>query len=62
MNEQEVMILWFRHERAFISEAYADVGEGPHAFRKASVFVLHQVNGLFTHEEYWDPPIREILD
>jgi hypothetical protein len=34
-----------------------DIGEGPHALRKASVFVLHHVNGLFTHAEYWDPPV-----
>ncbi len=33
-----------------------DIGEGPHALRKASAFVLHHVNGLFTHAEYWDPP------
>jgi hypothetical protein len=33
-----------------------DIGEGPHALRKGSVFVLHHVNGLFTHAEYWDPP------
>jgi hypothetical protein len=24
--------------------------------RKASTFVLHHVNGLFTHAEYWEPP------
>jgi hypothetical protein len=33
-----------------------DIGEGPHALRKASAFVLHHANGLFTHAEYWDPP------
>ena len=34
-----------------------DIGKSPHALRKASVFVLHHVNGLFTHAEYWDPPV-----
>ena len=34
-----------------------DLDEGPHALREASVFVLHHVNGLFSHAEYWDPPL-----
>ena len=33
-----------------------EMGSAPHALRKASVFVLHHMNGLFTHAEYWDPP------
>jgi 8-oxo-dGTP diphosphatase len=33
-----------------------DMHNSPLALRKASTFVLHHVNGLFTHAEYWEPP------
>ena len=33
-----------------------DMNNAPLALRKASTFVLHHVNGLFTHAEYWEPP------
>ena len=33
-----------------------ELGDKPPAIRKASVFVLHHVNDLFTHAEYWGPP------
>ena len=34
-----------------------DMGSAPLALRKASMFVLHRVNGLYTHAEYVDPPV-----
>lgn len=34
-----------------------ELGEAPRALRKASTFVLHRVNGLYTHAEYWEPPV-----
>jgi 8-oxo-dGTP diphosphatase len=33
-----------------------DVGEIPRALKKASVFVLHRENGLYTRAEYWEAP------
>lgn len=33
-----------------------DIGDAPHALKKASTFVLHRVNGLFVSAEYWAPP------
>lgn len=34
-----------------------DLGNAPIALRKASMFVLHRVNGLYTHAEYVEPPV-----
>lgn len=33
-----------------------DMNSAPTALRKASVFVLHRNNGVFTQAEYWEPP------
>ena len=34
-----------------------DLGDSPVALRKASMFVLNRVNGLYTTAEYVEPPI-----
>lgn len=34
-----------------------DMRDAPLALRKASMFVLHRVNGLYTHAEYVEPPV-----